>query len=136
MKTATALLILLPLLMSVSCDRPECLNDNPVFDQNPPGSTEYNRELVKQMQLTGTKDIRYRYDSSLVRNGHEYMVIHVQGKNLCAVAEVVVEDKDVRRGLRNGVGYRGAELKDVHIAAREDSGKEILVLKSIGRILD
>jgi hypothetical protein len=136
MKTITALLILLSLIISASCDPPECRNDNPAFDQNPPGSTQYNRELVKQMQLANAKDIRYWYDSSFVHDGNEYMVIHVQGKNLCAVAEVVVEDKDVKGELRNGAGYRGAELKDVHIAARENSGKEILVLKSIGRISD
>lgn len=136
MKTATALLILLPLLMSASCDRPECRNDNPVFDQNLPGSTEYNRELVKQMQLSGAKDIRYWYDSSLIRNGNEYMVIHVQGKNLCAVAEVLVENKEMGNELMNGAGYRGAELKEVLIAPREDAGKEILVLKGIGSIED
>jgi hypothetical protein len=136
MKTATVLLILLPLLMSASCDRPECRNDNPVFDQNLPGSTEYNRELVKQMQLTDAKDIRYWYDSSSVRNGNEYMVIHVQGKNLCAVAEVLVENKEMRNGLTNDAGYRGAALKEVLIAPREDSGKEVLVLKGIGRIVD
>jgi hypothetical protein len=136
MKTDGTLLILIPLILSASCHRPECRNDDPIFDQNKPGSTIYNRELMKEMQLVDAQNMRYWYDSSLHVNGHEYLVLHVQGKNVCAVAEVLVEDKKIRRELRNGAGYRGAELKDVHIVAREDRGKEILVLKGIGRIVD
>ncbi len=41
--------LLVSLFCFISCDRPECKNENPIFKTNEPNSKKYKDELVNQL---------------------------------------------------------------------------------------
>src|SRR5689334_5958646 len=92
----------------VACDRPECKNTNPVFDQFTPDETEYKTELIKQISLSSIPDLRYWFDVAYDRDEKYYILIYIQGDGLCAKGEIYVPDRRKIKGLRNKGGYHGA----------------------------
>ena len=127
------LTLLLVFVLTISCDRPECKNSNPIFDQFTPDRNEYKRELAKQMKTIGEENLQYWFDKSQNVNNTEFYELYIQGDGLCA--KIVVENKSNRTRLGNG-GYRGAELKGIAIKTNQDSTETSFVLEKIERILD
>lgn len=126
------------LLFIASCDRPECVNKNPVFTRFAPDAKEYKRELAREMQRIGQKKLSYRFDRYERRETGEYILVHAQGHGLCAMARIRVESWDnTIKGLRGGGGYRGAGLIGLRVdVVQLDSGEVELVYSGLDRIFD
>lgn len=140
MKLNTSL-FLISFLLSLSiftnsCDRKECKNNNPVFDQYKPESQEYKKELAKQMQQDGTENLTYWYNKSHEINGQEYLELFIQNDYVCAKGIIQVKDKAKRRGLESDKGYSGAELRGVSIKTEDSPNGINFVLENIESIID
>jgi len=132
-KTLNFFLLLLIIVFANSCDRPQCKNTNPLFDQFTPATREYKDELAKQMKVVGLENLKYWFDKSQESSEKELYELYIQGDGLCA--KIIVENKSNRKKLGNG-GYRGAELKGVTIKIEEDSTGTNFILENIDRIID
>lgn len=135
-KTLNFFVLLLIIVFAYSCDRPECKNANPIFNQFAPDTREYKSELAKQMQTIGAANLRFWFDKKIERGGKEFIEIYIQGDGLCAKGELLVVDKSKLKELRNNGGYRGAELRGVEIKTVLDSTGTNFVLENIDSIID
>ena len=126
------------LLSIVSCDRPECANENPVFTRFTPDAKEYKRELAKEMQRIGQERLGYWFDRYEWKETGEYIFVNAQGHGLCAMARIRVESWDNKiKGLRGRGGYRGAGLIGLRVdVVQLDSGQVELVYSGLDRISD
>ncbi len=132
-KFVNLFLLLLIFVSLNSCDRPQCKNTNPIFDQYNPATKEYKAELAKQIKIAGLQNLRYWFDKSLKENEKELYELYLQGESLCA--KIIVENKSNRKHLGNG-GYSGAELKGVKINIAQDSTGTNFILENIDKIID
>ncbi len=60
-----------------SCDKPTCENENAVFNQFTPESSEYKNELMKQLALQKEGDLSYWFDSYHTKDNKEYILVDV-----------------------------------------------------------
>jgi hypothetical protein len=128
------------LLSLVACDRPECVNQNPVFDRFSPSTAEYKSELARKIQEVGQDDLRYWFDRYEKSDTGEYIFVHAQGEGLCAVAHIRVDEWDEKMaGLRktSGRGYSGAGLIGLRLRIEEtSSGAASFEYAGLDRISD
>lgn len=130
-------LLLAIFIFGNSCIRSDCKNSNPVFYKFTPATKEYKNELAKQMLRIGTENLSYRVDKYLKKGDKEFIVIHIQGGELCAKGEIQVYDWGKIGGIRRERnGYRGAELKGLKIEIEQDSTGTNFIYKNIDRIID
>ncbi|MCZ4409477.1 hypothetical protein O3Q51_11700 [Cryomorphaceae bacterium 1068] len=135
---STYTLFLFSLMCFISCDRPECDNDNMIFESNEPDSKIYKDELVNQLNKVDQSKLTYwllRYDD---QNGEETLYFNIQGDGLCAILHLTVNDwsklEEVRE--RKGVGRRGAEFTDLEFQIIQDSLKTDFVYTTYDRLID
>ncbi len=120
-----------------SCDRYECLNSNPTFDKFSPDADEYKSELAKQIKKLGAENLTYWHERYVKKDGRESIVVHIQGRGLCAEGEIVVTNWDKLSGMRREIsGYRGARLKGLKFEIIQDSAITNFFYKDIDRIID
>jgi hypothetical protein len=133
-----ALLLGLIISMMSSCDRPACHNTNPVFERFSPEAKEYKDELARQLQLAENKGISYWFDKYEASNNREYILVYIQGKELCAKGFILVNDWKKLEGIRRtqGISYGGAELKGLRLDIRTDSAHTELIFKDVDYIID
>lgn len=125
-------------LIIVSCDRPDCKNENPIFDKYNINSAEYKIELRKQIEKYGQKELQYWFESYIEDNGKEYIIVNVQNNSLCAKAMILVNDWSKIENIKRtkGKGYTGAKLKGLVFEFENDSNKTELIYKDIKRVVD
>lgn len=122
----------------IACDRPDCENSNPVFEKFLPGSKQYKDELVKQLNLIENSGLRYWLEKYEEKDGQEYLSFFVQGDGLCARIILTVKPVNKIRDVldKKGVGYRGAEFKNLKFDIIQDSVQTEFVYKDFDRIID
>ena len=137
-KEIRTLAIFVFLIFTWSCNRPECNNTNPVFDQFSPESKEYKEELVNQLGKIDNSKLRYWFDEYQDIDKQEYIRVFIQGDGLCAKAVLAVKQWDDIRSIRQtkGKGYRGAELKKLRFTIVQDSVKTDLIYSGVDAIID
>lgn len=136
-KTHNLFLLLVIIVFTSACDRPECKNTNAIFDQFTLDKKEYKSELAKQMQSVGAENLTYWFDKYLKKDDKEFIVIHIQGEGICAKGEILVNDWNKIEGMRREhAGYRGAELEGLKIAMEEGSSGTNFIFKDIDKIID
>lgn len=137
-KTSFLTIIILAILGAVACDRPNCKNENPIFDQYAIDAIEYKTELLTQIEKVGQDRLTYWFDSYIKENEKEYIVVNIQQKSLCAKGMIRVKDWTKIEGIRRtqGKGYVGAQLKGLTFNVEKESNEIELVYKDIERILD
>tara|TARA_R110002073_G_scaffold14554_2_gene59358 strand:+ start:40490 stop:40909 length:420 start_codon:yes stop_codon:yes gene_type:complete len=122
----------------VSCDRPNCNNENPVFENNDPESKVYKDELVKQLKNIDQAELTYWLQKYEERNKKEFLYFHIQGGSLCATIILTIHEweklEDVRE--KKGVSYRGAEFTKLKFETRKDSLSTEFIYRSFDRIID
>lgn len=96
----------------LSCDRPSCTNENPVFDSYGMEEEPYRKELVQVLDEE-EGNVRFWLKSYQIKDGRESITVYIQNDHVCAQGMFFVEDWTGIEGIREtkGVGYRGAELK-------------------------
>ena len=139
-KFSTFILTISGLLFLVaSCDRRECKNTNPIFDKFSPDTKEYKEELVKQLAKVDKSKLTYWMDTYQEGDSSQYIHAHIQGDGLCAKVVLIINDseKGIEGLLKNkGMGYGGAELKDLKFNIKQDSTSTELVFQEISGIAD
>ena len=115
-----------------SCDRPECENTNPIFNQYEAADQAYQKELIDVME---GKELRYWLKEYEKEADHEYLWLYVQNEEICALAKMRVGERKGIEGLlaAKGVSYRGAELVGVEYQISSDNE---LVFKGLDHMLD
>jgi hypothetical protein len=122
-------------IITLSCNKPDCQSNNPVFNSNLPDSPAYRSEMAKQLQANND-NLSYWLNGYLETKSDTYLVIEIVGDNLCAEGHMLVKnwDKDIQDIQRTkGMGYIGAEFKGLKYAISSDG---TLVYKSLDRIID
>lgn len=130
--------ILAVMILFISCDRPECVNTNPVFDQYLPNSTEYKMELINQLEIIDKSKLTYWLQKYEEVNGQEYLYFHIQGDDLCSILVLTMDtwDRLERVQQKKGVTFRGAEFTDLKFDIKQDSTGLEFVYESYDRIID
>jgi hypothetical protein len=140
MKSKINLFIILLSLtaMFISCDRPDCKNTNPLFDNYSPDSREYKTELIKQLKNKDKLKLSYWFNEYVVSNGQELLLFNIQGDGLCAIIVLTVEQWDKLKELRQkkGVSFRGAEFKNLKFDIQQDFTNVNFILRDFDRIID
>ncbi len=139
MKQVTIKSILLILLLGfISCDRPECNNENPLFENNKPESQVYKDELVKELKNTDQTKLTYWLQKYEERNGNEFLYFHIQGDGLCAIIILTMNEWEKLENVRTkkGISYRGAEFTNLKFEIRKDSLSTEFIYKTFDKIID
>lgn len=122
MKTYHLPLVLL-VALTLSCQKKECHNTNPVFESNAPASAIYKTELVRLIAASQPTDIHYYLKGFTDTETTDYLLLNISGKDFCATSTVALSGNDAvanqLRGTR-GMGYNGAELEGLHLNAGRD----------------
>lgn len=123
----------------VSCDRPVCKNTNQIFDKYSPASKEYKDELVKQLAKVDKSKLTYWMDSYQENNNAQYLYALIQGDGICAKFVLTVSGavKGIEEILKaKGMGYNGADLKDLKFEIKQESAAAEFVFQEISGIVD
>ena len=126
------------LMCLISCDRPECNNENPIFETNESDSKKYKDELVNQLKKVDQSELTYwlqKYDD---HNGKESLYFYVQGKGLCAILHLNINDWNKLENVRErkGVGRRGAEFTNLKFRINQDSLSTDFIYITFDKIID
>lgn len=126
-------------IITLACDRPQCTNSNPVFEDNPVTSKIYKDELLKMIVAESESNFTYWLKGYEERDGKTYLQFNVQGGKLCAVADVLVKEWDENTAgiaRTKGMSYSGAEIKGLKFTVKKDSAHTELVYQSLDAIID
>ena len=92
MRTRIVLFSTLLFSIVLSCRWPDCINKDPVFDENEPTSEIYQKALIKELDKAGLDHFGYWFDSYVEEDNKEYIWVKIQGYDLCARAKLRVLD--------------------------------------------
>jgi hypothetical protein len=137
-KTLIISLLFTSFLCFISCDRPNCENRNPTFENNSPNSKAYKDELIKQLNNIDKTKLTYWLQKYDKQNGKESLYFNIQDDGLCAILHLTINDwnklEDVRE--RKGIGRRGAEFTNLKFEIIKDSVSTEFIYKTFDRIID
>ncbi|MCG6187000.1 hypothetical protein [Maribellus maritimus] len=130
--------LLVVCLSLVYCDRPQCTNNNPIFEQNQPDSKIYKEELARKLKEVDQTKLRYWLQKYEEKNGKEYLYFYVQGDGLCAKIMLTMNNWERLEDLRKkkGVTYRGAKFTNLKYEIRQSAGNTEFIYKSYREIID
>lgn len=131
-------LLIFSILVVASCDRPECENMNVVLDQYEYDSNEYKNELADLVHAADTNSLSYWLHNYHEKAGKEYLGVYIQGGDICAKGEILVNDWDKIEGIRTsqGQGYRGAQLVGLTFDIQQNSGQTEFIYRDLEYIRD
>lgn len=123
---------------TIACDRPACENSNPVFEKFSPETKQYKDELVRQLNRIENIKLRYWLEKYEEKDGQEYLSFFIQGDGLCAKIFLTVKPVNKIQDVltKKGVGYRGAEFKNLKFDIIQDSAQTEFIYKVFDRIID
>ncbi|WP_289056185.1 hypothetical protein [Carboxylicivirga marina] len=138
MKTINIIALCILIVGIISCDRPQCTNENPIFEKNQPNSKIYKDELVKQLKTIDQSKLTYWLQKYEEKNGQEYLYFHIQGDGLCAKIVLTMNQWNKLENVRamKGVSYRGAEFTNLNFDIRQDTIATDFIYKSFDSIID
>lgn len=121
-----------------SCDRPQCENQNPIFDSYTPNSSTYKLELAEQLKTIDQSKLTYWLQKYEQQDDQEYLFFHVQGEGLCAILVLTMIHWDQLERIREkqGVGSRGAEFVQLSYDIQQDGDGTTFYYQSYERIID
>lgn len=133
-----AVLLFALVIGCLSCDRPNCTNENSIFEKNQPDSKVYKDELVRQLQSVDRTKLSYWLQKYEEKNGKEFLYFYIQGDGLCAKIVLTIKQgnklEDVRE--KKGVSYRGAEFTNLKFDVKQDSLSTNFIYQTFDRIND
>ena len=123
------------------CNRPDCINNNPVFDKFDPESTKYRNELKNQIENIGQDKLNFWIFNLKRIDGADYLKLYVQSDHLCAIlfaknlsGKAISKFPD--KNLESRLGYHGARLVNVELKIDTTLKQTNFVIEKIGCILD
>jgi hypothetical protein len=130
--------IVLLVFLLFGCNRPECKNQNPIFDTYAPDLKDYKTELAKQLSAIDKSKLRYWLKSFNETDKVGQLLFYVQGEGLCAEIELTVNDWYKLELVREkkGVSFCGAEFKKLQYEIVKNDSVITFVYKDFDRIID
>jgi hypothetical protein len=131
-------ILVLSLSCLISCDRPECENENPIFETNEPNSKKYKDELVNQLNRIDQSKLTYWLQKYDEQNGEETLYFNIQGDGLCAILHLTINDWHKLENIRErkGVGRRGAEFTNLKFQINQDTLSTDFIYVTYDRLID
>ena len=123
----------------LSCNKPKCTNKNLVFDKYSPQEKEYKNELAKQLKSIDNAQLTYFLDKYQEINNKKFLSIEIQGQDLCAkiLVEIRTQNDKIANILKaKGLGYSGAELKNLKIDIQQEETTFAFVYENLEAIID
>ena len=119
----------------VSCKNPD--SENKILKTADPLSKEYKNELYRMIKTNQFKNISYTFQDYKIVGNQEYIVVNIKGSNLQAKSILSISNWDNISAIKGskGIGYRGAELKNVKLSISSDS-KATFNLDYVDEIID
>ena len=122
--------------MLISCHDFKCLDTNEIFQNNPPESDLYKRELVKQLNHYSNSEIFYFTDKVINIDSFQLLYISIKSDSLCATG--ILQVRNSNQLLENllkakGVSYEGSQLKNLKYVIDSENN---LIFKSVDAIVD
>ena len=138
MKNPKFLSLIVLIFALTACNRVAHKNTNQTFNKFKPSSLEYKQELAEEIQTSRPGELKFIFNDYLKINGKEYLNINVQGDELDASGVVLVNNWTKLEGLKKtlGIGYRGAELKNLKMDITYQDSEPVLIYKDIDKIVD
>ena len=137
-KTLIGILLYNSLLGFISCDRTDCKNTNPTFENNLPDSKVYKDELVKQLNNSNQSKLTYWLQKYDEQNGKESLFFYIQGDRLCAILHLTISNWNKLENVRErkGIGTQGAEFTNLKFKIIKNSVSTEFVYQTFDRIID
>ena len=131
------ILFFLTFFLIAACNRPECKNTNPIFENYKPTDQEYKAELVKQIHLSDPAKVHYWIDRYKEINKKPFMSVNVQGDGLCATMMIDLKNPNKLKHFKNvrGLSYSGAEIKGLQYYTDSSTGVYNFIFEE-GKISD
>ncbi|WP_320814040.1 hypothetical protein [Flavobacterium sp.] len=130
---------LLVIVFFISCDEPKCTSSNPIFNNNEYTSEIYQEELANVLGKSNPEELQFWLKSYTEDENNKYLNVSVQGNDICAVAVIKINNIDSKiKGIvdSKGVGYRGAELKNLKFVTLKDKKSTRFIYRSLDTIID
>ncbi len=123
----------------LSCNKPECTNKNPIFEKYSPQEKEYKNELAKQLKNINNTQLTYFLDKYQEINNKKFLSVQIQGQGLCAkmLVGIRTQNNKIANILKTkGLGYSGAELKNLQIDIQQEETTFAFIYKNLEVIID
>ncbi|MCA0132313.1 hypothetical protein [Winogradskyella alexanderae] len=129
---------LLVLIILQSCDRPKCVNTNPIFDINTPNSKIYKDELLRVLNTLDRNKLNYWLKDYKEIEGTEYLFFYIQGDGLCAVIPLQMKHWNKLEDLqpKKGSGRFNAKFTNLKFDIVTDSTSTRFIYQTFDRIID
>ncbi len=134
----TAALFLAIMLLFAGCDRPNCKNSNPIFEEYAPETEIYKTELANSLMGANKSKLRFWFDDIKEFNGRKLLLFNVQNDKLCAIMAMEFEPMEKLQFIieKNGKSFHGAEFKNLKFQIQNDSSTTRFILKDFDEIID
>jgi len=134
----TSVFVAFSMLCMTSCDRPECNNENPIFENNEPSSSLYKDELVRKLNNIDQDKLTYWLQKYEDKGGEESLYFHIQGDSLCAILHLTMSHWNKSENVREnkGIGRRGAEFTNLKFDIIHDSTSTKFIYQTYDRLID
>lgn len=100
----------------------------------------YKKAVSEALKSIHENSVRYYLDQYFIKDGNEYLVADIKSKDhhLCTKVQFLIKPgvflADIPK--KNGMGYRGAELKGIQYETKNQSDKTDFVITQIQSIID
>ncbi|MFD2145727.1 hypothetical protein [Mucilaginibacter antarcticus] len=134
MKPLPIFVLALLALCCTSCSN----NDIKDLSRLNPASNEYKQELVKIIAEHGD-ELTFTFNKYLTTAGKDYLDVTVDGRGgLHANALILVTNWAKLEGIRRtkGIGYRGAELRNLQVALIDADTHPVMVYRGLDSVAD
>ncbi|MES2375430.1 MAG: hypothetical protein V4553_02570 [Bacteroidota bacterium] len=135
MKYRAITIVTVATLMAVAC-RPATQRN--IFAGMGPSTKEYKQKLAKEIEDRGATDLTFTFNSYLNDHGKDYLDISIDGKGIHASSLVLINDWKKLEGIKRtkGIGYSGAELKNLKLAVLNPDTNPTFIYKDVEKIVD
>jgi len=137
--TQKSMVLAMVMVTFIACNRPDCKSKNPIFNNNSYLSEIYKEELAIEIKKAGMENLSYWLSEYKEIQGKEYMVVSVQGPQICAKVPIRVINWDAKISdfhSKKGVTYSGARLDGLQFDIRHKSNGIEFHYVSVQHIID
>lgn len=135
MKSSIIIAAISCVLLASSC---KSTNTNNIFATLDPSSIQYKKELIRQFLDKGTENLTFNFEGLTTIADKDYMKVDISGSGIQAQSLVLINNwnklEDIKR--TKGMGYHGAELKDLQLDILNTNGEPTLVYHDLAKIID
>jgi hypothetical protein len=135
MKTSIIAIAVSCVLLASSCN---LTNSNDIFAKLDPSSPQYKNELIRHFLNNGITNHTFNFEGLTNIAGKDYMKVDISGGGIQAKILVLVKNWRKLEGIKRtkGLGYQGAELRDLQFDIVNTNGEPNFVYRDLAKIID